>query len=85
MTPADLRAYVDAADAYKRKDATIAQMMLLSNAFPSADAVALARIALAARDSVLNSAWAGVCDEDMLLYDALRDAGLLAASQEPQP
>lgn len=77
MTPADLQAYVDADAAYKRRDATIAQMTLLLNAFPTSNAIALAKIALAAIACVNNSALAGVCDEDILLYDALRDAGLL--------
>jgi len=47
---------------------------------------ALARIALAAMDSVINPAWCGVCDEDIVLYEALCASGLLTtAPQEPQP
>jgi hypothetical protein len=37
----------------------------------------LQRIADAAVRSVTQPAWAGVCDEDVLLESALRDAGLL--------
>lgn len=82
MTTADLRAYVDAADAYKRQDATIAQMTLLLNCFPTSDAVALARIALAAqmvyhdhKDSV---AW-------LSLGNALFAGGLLTPPPQQEP
>ena len=39
------------------------------------------KVVEAARRCVLNPAWAGVCDEDVALEQALRDAGLLAPNR----
>jgi hypothetical protein len=40
------------------------------------------RVVEAARRCVLNPAWCGVCDEDVQLETALRDAGLLPSNAE---
>ena len=42
-----------------------------------AEANALRKVAQAAARSVLNPAWAGVCDEDVALEGALCEAGML--------
>ena len=44
---------------------------------PYSELEQLRKVAIAAARSVSNPAWAGVCDEDMELELALRDAGFL--------
>lgn len=42
----------------------------------------LEKVAYAAARSVQNPAWAGMCDEDVALEAALREAGLLVARED---
>jgi hypothetical protein len=50
---------------------------------PYSELEQLRKVAIAAARSVSNPAWAGVCDEDMELELALREAGFLPSKKAP--
>jgi hypothetical protein len=62
-------------------DATIEVKKAMWN--PYNELEQLRKVAIAAARSVSNPAWAGVCDEDMELELALREAGFLPWKKSP--